>query len=158
MRPTPIAPPADVVPILPGASFSDAFAIDLEESGLNAMAAARRTLVEVPGWMSALLKVRDGIVRPFGLRTVTDIHASTPDRCGMFPIISETPSRVILGLNDTHLDFRIVVDIAPLEAGRSRVIATTLVKHHNLFGQAYLATVMPFHKLIVPTLLSRLAA
>jgi hypothetical protein len=38
-----------------------------------------------------------------------------------------------------------------------RVTATTLVRRNNIFGRAYLATVMPFHKRIVATLLMRLS-
>ncbi len=39
-------------------------------------------------------------------------------------------------------------------AGRD-VTVTTFVKTHNLLGRAYLAAVMPFHKIIVPAMLGR---
>jgi hypothetical protein len=52
------------------------------------------------------------------------------------------------------LDFRIVVDVTP----PGSVTATTLVKTHNWLGRTYLAIIMPFHRLIVPTLLRQVAA
>ena len=76
---------------------------------------------------------------------------------GLFPVISETPDRLVAGFNDRHLDFRVVVDIANSDTVRN-VTATTLVKTHNWLGRTDLAIIVPFHRLIVPTLLRRVAA
>jgi hypothetical protein len=38
------------------------------------------------------------------------------------------------------------------------VTATTIVRTHNLLGRAYLATILPFHRLIVQQMLSQVAA
>jgi Protein of unknown function (DUF2867) len=76
---------------------------------------------------------------------------------GIFPVISETPDRLIAGFNDKHLDFRVVVDVAA--PGNCReVTATTLVKTHNWLGRTYLAIILPFHRLIVPAMLRQVAA
>ena len=49
-----------------------------------------------------------------------------------------------------------MVDVAA--AGQSQsVTATTLVLTHNLLGRAYLAIIMPFHRLIVRALLRQVA-
>ena len=40
---------------------------------------------------------------------------------------------------------------------RRRVIATTLVRTHNWVGRAYLAVIMPFHRVIVRTMLAQAA-
>jgi hypothetical protein len=75
---------------------------------------------------------------------------------GIFPVVSQTPGRVIAGFNDHHLDFRVVIDVT--EPGDLRqVTATTLVKTHNWLGRTYLAIIMPFHRLIVPALLRQVA-
>jgi hypothetical protein len=71
---------------------------------------------------------------------------------GIFPILSETPERMVAGFDDHHLDFRVVVDVAPANGGRD-VTTTTLVLTHNWLGRAYLAVIMPFHRLIAKTLL-----
>ncbi len=76
---------------------------------------------------------------------------------GIFPVLNEAPDRLVAGYNDKHLDFRVIVDIAT--SGDSReVTATTLVLTHNLLGQVYLAVILPFHRLIVPTMLRQVAA
>jgi hypothetical protein len=156
MAPTSVAPPPDLDGILPGDDFADAFALDAKEANLDALVAARRAMEHMPAWVGGLLSIRDRIVKPFGLETTNDLARRPVERCGIFPILSATPQRVVLGLDDRHLDFRIVVDAVPAQSG-TRVVVTTLVKRHNLLGRVYLASIMPFHKLIVPTLLARVA-
>lgn len=74
---------------------------------------------------------------------------------GIFPIVSETPDRLVAGFNDKHLDFRVVVDVAASGGGQH---ATTLVLTHNLLGRTYLAIIMPFHRLIVRAMLRQVAS
>ncbi|MDH8447809.1 DUF2867 domain-containing protein, partial [Klebsiella pneumoniae] len=61
---------------------------------------------------------------------------------GPFPVISETPQRLVAGFDDKHLDFRIVVDVTGGAGGR-QVSATTLVKTNNSLGRVYLTIIMP---------------
>jgi hypothetical protein len=75
---------------------------------------------------------------------------------GIFPVLSETPERLVAGFNDHHLDFRVVVDVAAAEAGQ-QVTTTTLVLTHNLLGQTYLAIILPFHRLVVRAMLRQVA-
>ncbi len=45
---------------------------------------------------------------------------------------------MIMGFNDKHLDFRVVVDVVPPGSVPSQqVTLTTLVKTHNRFGRIY---------------------
>ena len=76
---------------------------------------------------------------------------------GIFPVVSETPDRLVAGFNDRHLDFRVVVDVTPPGDVR-QVTATTLVLTHNWLGRAYLAIILPFHRMIVRALLRQVAA
>jgi len=55
------------------------------------------------------------------------------------------------------LDFRVVVDVVRSGSSQS-VTATTLVLTHNWLGRAYLAIILPFHRLIVPSMLRQVAA
>ncbi len=84
-------------------------------------------------------------------------EASAGGAIGIFPVLSETPDRLVAGFDDHHLDFRVVVDVAASGQGQ-QVTATTLVRTHNLFGRAYLAVILPFHRLIVRTMLRQVAA
>ena len=62
-----------------------------------------------------------------------------------------------MGLDDRHLDFRLSVDVTRLDERRREVVATTLVKTHNRLGRTYLATILPFHRRIVPGLMAQMA-
>jgi Protein of unknown function (DUF2867) len=61
---------------------------------------------------------------------------------------------VVLGMADKHLDFRAVVDVRQDGAGW-QVTATTVVRTHNWLGRAYLAVIMPFHRLVVRAMLDQ---
>jgi Protein of unknown function (DUF2867) len=157
MRPIAVPTPTDCNEVMPSADFSDAFAIDVRESTLDAPEAARRAFAGRQGWITNLLAVRNMLVSPFGLKTGADAKMSDSPRVGIFPVVSISAERVVLGFDDTHLNFRIVVDVRPLNETTRRVTVATLVHRNNLFGRVYLATVMPFHKLIVPTMLARVS-
>ena len=141
---------------LPGAQFADAFRIEIGDRALNARQAAERMMARQPRWAEALLTLRNILVTPFGLKT-SGASSARREMVGIFPIVSEQPERLVAGFNDKHLDFRIVVDVATSGAAR-QVTATTLVLTHNWLGRTYLAVIMPFHRLIVRSLLRQVAA
>lgn len=130
---------------MPGAQFADAFRLILPGAVLDAPTAARRMFGRSPRWIATLLAARGRLVAPFGL--THPVAAGRRNQIGIFPILTEAPERVVLGLDDKHLDFRLVVDVALVD-GRQRVTATTIVKTHNLFGRSYLAIILPFHRII----------
>jgi Protein of unknown function (DUF2867) len=156
MRPIAVPAPFDCSVVMPSADFSDAFALDVDEPDLDALTATRRAFARQPGWIAHLLAVRNALVKPFGLKPGADTTLPASRRIGIFPIVTASPDRVVLGFDDTHLDFRIVVDVQTKSPTTRRVTVTTLVHRNNLLGRVYLATIMPFHKLIVPTMLARL--
>lgn len=148
--------PADLSPLLPGYSFADAFEIEAPAREFDAPRAARHVFARQPGWIARLVRLRDAIVAPLGLKGTENAPPETS--MGGFPIVSEARERVVLGFNDKHLDFRIVVDVVPRSDELVSIRAVTLVKPHNLAGRAYLACVLPFHRAIVPRMLKRLEA
>jgi hypothetical protein len=151
-----VAPAAETGTLLPGAQFADAFRLALPGSALDAPTAARRMVGRLPRWASRLMTLRNSIVAPFGLKRPASAPAGSSDRIGIFPILAQTSDRIVLGLDDKHLDFRLVVDVAPIDGGQS-VTATTIVKTHNLLGRTYLATIMPFHRIIARTMVGQAA-
>jgi hypothetical protein len=52
--------------------------------------------------------------------------------------------------------FEVIIDVSAEGAG-TYVVATTLVLTHNLLGRIYLATILPFHRLIVRSMLNGLS-
>jgi hypothetical protein len=151
-----VEPNIDTGALLAGAQFCDAYSIAVDDAALDARHAAERMLGRSPRWVEALLAVRHALVKPFGLKTSLPSEIAPANAIGLFPILSETPDRLVAGFNDKHLDFRVVVDVTACGQGR-RVTATTLVLTHNLLGRVYLATILPFHRLVVRAMLQQVA-
>ena len=104
-----------------------------------------------PRWVDGLLVLRNLAVTPFGLKRGAPAEVQ---RIGIVPVVSASPERVVMGFDDAHLDFRVVVEVAP-EASGQRITATTLVRTRNRLGRLYLAVVKPFHRAIVPAMLAQ---
>jgi hypothetical protein len=147
-----ISPDVDRARWLDGAEFADAFRITIDDSSIDARSATMRMFGRSPRWIETLLALRNLLVAPFGLKASGGADSGTLGMIGMFPVISETPEQLVAGFNDSHLDFRVVIDVAAVGAGR-QVTATTLVRTHNRLGRCYLAAIMPFHRLVVKTML-----
>jgi len=140
---------------LPGSDFSDAWRGQTPRTDVTAMQVALGMFKDPPRWVNGLMSVRDGIVGRFGLKTSEHLPAgSQSSSAGIFPVLLNTPTEVVLGADDKHLDFRIWVHVEPHAAG-SQVTASTLVRTHNRFGRLYLATIMPFHRLLSRKMLAR---
>ena len=151
-----VTPDAGTQRILADADFADAYRLVIADATLDAPLVARRIVARAPAWIRALTAIRNAAVAPLGLKTPHSLSAQPVARIGFFPVLSEAPERVVLGLDDRHLDFRLIVDVVPL-AQRRQVTLTTVVRTHNEFGRAYLATILPFHRFIVRTMLRRIA-
>jgi Protein of unknown function (DUF2867) len=147
-----VSPPNFVV-VLPMANFIDSFEVLVPHKG-NSYAFTKHIMASMPAWVKKLLSLRNALMAPLGLHT--EQAPGSREKFGMFPVISSDDARTVLGFDDKHLDFRIILDAAPL-AGSTKLTLSTAVRTHNMFGRVYLAMVMPFHKLIVPTMLGRAA-
>jgi hypothetical protein len=147
-----INPDVDRAQWLDGAQFADAFRITIDESTIDARSAAMRMYGHSPRWIQMLIALRNALVAPFGLKTSGAGDNSRLGMIGLFPVINETPERLVAGFNDSHLDFRVVIDVGAANNGR-QVTATTLVKTHNRLGRCYLAAIKPFHRQVVKTML-----
>ncbi|MCJ9735037.1 DUF2867 domain-containing protein [Bradyrhizobium sp. PRIMUS42] len=150
-----VAPEVDANTLLSGAQFADAFRVEIGAAQVNAREACTRMVLHGPRWVDALLRLRNILVRPFGLKTSGEGAPAPGGLIGLFPVLSETPERLVAGFDDSHLDFRIVVDASGDAAGR-QVTLTTLVRTHNRLGRTYLAFITPFHKLVARNMMARI--
>ena len=151
-----VTPNVDAGTLLAGAHFIDAFRVEIGTAPVNAREACTRMVLHGLRWIDALMRLRNILVVPFGLKTSGEGAPAPGGLIGPFPVLSETPERLVAGFDDSHLDFRLVVDVTGEATGR-RVTSTTLVRTHNLLGRTYLAVIMPFHKLVVRGMMSRIA-
>lgn len=132
------------------ADWADAFEIVIRDRRINALEAARLSLGRIPAWARRLMAIRNGLASLVGLKTGSEPpQPGELGRIGMFPVLQATDEEAVLGLDDWHLDFRLVVTARPMGSGTC-IRMTTLVARKNLFGRIYIGVVTPFHRLIVP--------
>ncbi|MCG2669232.1 DUF2867 domain-containing protein [Bradyrhizobium sp. GCM10023182] len=151
-----ITPEVDAGALLSGAQFIDAFRVEVGARPLSAREACTRMVVHGPRWVDVLTRLRNILVKPLGLKTSGEGSPAPHGMIGLFPVLSETPERLIAGFDDYHLDFRVVVDVAGDAADR-QVTLTTLVRTNNLLGRTYLALIVPFHKLVARGMMGDIA-
>ncbi|WP_428647923.1 DUF2867 domain-containing protein [Roseibium sp.] len=111
-------------------------------------------------WMRNLMALRDRVARFVGMKSGKALameQAPTPvagrgvgERIGFFKIYQVAPDEIILGEDDWHQDFRLTI-----LRDAQRIYAATCCRRHNVFGHAYLALILPFHKLIVKSVLDK---
>jgi hypothetical protein len=157
---TKVIPESDLSTFLPKAVFSDAYRLIIDEAQVDALTAARRVMGRTPAWIRGLMSLRNRITALFGLKPARLALQERQDKFAVvesFPVICHAPERVVLGFDDKHLDFRIIIDVASIGTLRSQITTTTLVCPHNLLGRIYLAFVLPFHRVIVPVMLAKAA-
>ena len=121
--------------------FLDCYSVTSPLSPRDAVAKG----LALPGWAAALLRLRNTLVRPFGLKTGDEANP-------IFPTCHESEDELILGTDDRHLNFRI-----GLLRQDGQLFMATWVHPHNLWGRAYLRLVMPFHILISRGAVARMA-
>jgi hypothetical protein len=142
-------------PALPLADWANRYAITIGLKSESALDLAHRLFGRSPRWVRLLLALRNRIVALFGLKSA-ELGIADDERVGAFPVVSVRYGQVVLGFDDGHLDFRIVLDVAPAGSHMCKVAITTLVERHNSFGRFYILAITPFHKVVVRTMLARL--
>ena len=116
------------------------------------------SLLYKPQWVKILYKLRNVLVKPFGLKATTGSNA-TPnvqkgDKFVFFNVLERNEREILLFANDKHLEawFSIQYDV---NQDCSVVTFATVFKYHNLMGRIYFIIIKPFHYLIIRDLLSR---
>lgn len=106
-----------------------------------------------PKWLAALFKIRNILVRPFGLKS-GEADAGELEKAirngrdyQLMSVVEKTPRETIISLDDKHLKAWFSVYIEGTES--SNIYLSTLVKFHNRLGVAYFLVIRPFHAMIV---------
>jgi len=107
-----------------------------------------------PFFVKALMGIRNAAMSVVGLKTERASHRldrsmlKSGSRIGFFEIGEITSSSVVMGANDAHLNFRVIMKLQG-----QNLSCRTQVKFNNIFGRIYFFFVKPFHKLVVPAML-----
>lgn len=108
-----------------------------------------------PKWIKILMIIRNKIASLFGLKTTQLEKPTTPknikigEKLGLFQLFGITDNGIILGKNDKHLNFRLLVFYNEISKSIQIINFATLVKFNNQFGKFYFSLIKPFHKIIV---------
>jgi hypothetical protein len=124
----------------------DAWATPIEPRESDDPVEWAHAIFTLPRAVIVLMRVRDAVVRPFGLAA----GWGEGRRHTGFPIIDRGPHEVVLGADDKHLDFRVGI----VTAERWAVVTTTL-RLNNHLGTLYWAVVKWFHPWVVRATLRR---
>jgi hypothetical protein len=117
--------------------YCDSYRITKSTNDNAGQIAAR--MFKLPGWVKGLMMLRHWMVKPFGLKT-----GGGAKQGEIFPVIAQNENEIIMGINDSHLNFRVSV---LLDREKSYICTTTLVHYNNGWGKAYFLLVKPFHKI-----------
>lgn len=119
-----------------------------------------------PMWIRRVLIARNRLAGWCGLQTPTAAQILHPQRkasyrvgdtIGPWPLFELTPSELVAGRDNLHLDFRLSV-LRQQHDGTPSVVVSTVCTPHNVFGRIYLRLVIPFHKWGVRHLMHRAIA
>jgi hypothetical protein len=156
-------------------NHEDTFRLTIDDADLGGMTAAgllaavlEGFLLNAPSGVSALMALRNTLVKPIGLRTsplgcpVSSLLSPRADNlfAGQYPVLDQavTPdgkrAQVVLGANDKHLLFRSCVGVEIIDARRAEVTLGTRVHCKNWFGRFYMAVIDYTHRhYITPTMM-----
>jgi hypothetical protein len=163
---TPVALPAEsaITRAYSRVNLADAYAVALPAGTVaDPEVLARFLFSQQPPWVAGLMALRDGLVSLFGLKTGKALAAlgerEQASRVGIFKIYSRSPTEIVLGEDDNHLDFRLSVlcPAASAPGAERRLVLSTVVHCHNRLGRAYILLIAPFHRRIVQASLRRAA-
>jgi hypothetical protein len=136
--------------------LADAYSIELPSgTSTDPEVLARFIFAHQAPWISRLTAVRDALVAGLGLKTARHLATlqsqSGAGRLGIFKIYGTTPTEVVLGEDDKHLDFRLSVLCSGLSSpgGKRHLTLSTVVHCNNRLGRLYIFLIAPFHRLVV---------
>lgn len=116
------------------------------------------------GWIDALFKLRNVLVKPFKLKTPPDDNSIKltyekivpGGKVAFFDVLDISPTEVLMYIKDSHLNAYLSIDL--IQNGKIKTLAaSTTVEFNNTIGKVYLAVIKPFHKLLIKTMLRKVA-
>ena len=114
---------------------------------------------DFPGWVIFLLKLRNLLVKPLGLKGAEDFGRGFFEKCirhgecgEMVSVPAKSCDEAVLRVIDKHLTFHMSIQIKRGMA-KSLVLVNTLVNFNNSLGRFYFFWIKPFHALVVKSMI-----
>jgi hypothetical protein len=121
--------------------FTDAWQLRLHPSMPATPEPWAEAALRLPAVARGMMALRQAVVGLLGIRREPSMRAG-------FPVVARTEEELLLGVDDSHLDFRLAVLTA-----EETVTLTTVVKIHNRRGRLYFAVVRRIHPFMVRAML-----
>lgn len=135
--------------------FMDCYRATAVPCDMEMEEAVRNSIAHMPSWVRVLMDIRNRIVGPLGLKAGKHSRAQAARDTGalevasggeriVFTVQERYENEIILGEDDTHLNFRVSIFRTPVAW-----YVATWVHPNAWYGWLYLYTIMPFHKAIM---------
>lgn len=143
---------------LPVANYRESYSTEVEYiQSLTSTDLQVYFWTRMPGWIGVLFKLRNQLVKPFGLKGAeqgNDMQKfGEAIRSGsnyqMMSIPAKSDKETILCLTDKHLTMYFSVRIIALQGNKKQLKFSTIVQFHNKLGYLYFYTIAFFHYLII---------
>ena len=144
------------------AYFSDCYVVPLKDVATPMPAIFFGIFGHNPPWVKAILLARNRAAAFFGLRVpdaalilrpLQKAHYDVGETIGPWPIFEYQEDELIVGRDNSHLDFRL--SVMKTQSGNCHfVTVSTICNVHNIYGKLYLGLIAPFHKWGVKQLLA----
>lgn len=147
-------------------SFSDSFKTNVRtKSPLGVEEVVKCFLSSTPLWVKIMFSIRERIAS-LGLKTADseDLMQSefkersfqVNERFGLFKIYAVYPDEIIMGEDDSHLNFRLSWYVKRISDHESNIFCSTTVEINNSIGRVYFFLVKPFHKMVVKSFMKKI--
>lgn len=112
-----------------------------------------------PKWLENLFRIRNTLVKPFGLKGDENRNTEEIERCiregsnySLMSVPDKSENETVLYLSDKHLSAYLSVYIEH-EENKQIISVITLVKFNNWLGYTYFFAICPFHHIVVRKML-----
>ncbi len=143
---------SEVLSFITRIDYEDTFAVALKNKDITIEDVYLNVFAHSPRWVNNLLKLRNTIVKLFGIKTnVGEMKKESlkiGEKTGIFKIYAIYDNEIIAGEDEKHLDFRISV-----LKNEGILTISTLVQYNNWFGRLYFFIVKPFHKVVAKSMM-----
>ncbi|MEP3246672.1 MAG: DUF2867 domain-containing protein [Sneathiella sp.] len=145
-------------------SYQDCYVEELPSDGFDGpVDLFLKMMHPMPWWVRSLMRVRNFIVRFFGLKTgsgmdeidLNPAHYHVGSHIDFFKITNLSEHEVVVSADDRHLTSSFSLLICE-EGAQKRIYMTSIVRTQEKLGDVYMFVIAPFHRLIVSYLLKRL--
>jgi hypothetical protein len=161
-----LPPGSRIAQTLPGSDFADCYQFDDLWPQESAFETYLRLVSRTPGWMNALMAMRNQIVRLVGLKHLGNFSTAVQekpasayqpgDRVGIFVLRHVQDDEVLVYDDDKHLHVQLSL-VKHTVDGKPKLSLSTVVHIHNRLGRFYMTIVGPAHRIIVPHMLAQVA-